>query len=264
MLPYPEIDPVAVALGPVKIHWYALTYLGGFAFAWWLARRRTQMAHSPLRRDQIDDLIFYAAIGVILGGRFGYALFYGSDQLAADPLWLLKVWQGGMAFHGGFLGVLVAMALFARQQNIVWGHLMDFVALLTPVGLALGRLGNFINQELWGRVTDAPWAVVFPAGGPLPRHPSQLYEAALEGVVLFLLVWFYSARPRAAGRVSGLFLLGYALMRLLVEFFREPDAHLGFIFLESVTMGQILSVPVGLFGLWLLLRPDPKTSAARS
>ncbi len=253
MLPYPEIDPVAVALGPVKIHWYALTYLGGFAFAWWLARRRTQMAHSPLRSDQIDDLISYAAIGVILGGRLGYALFYGSDQLAADPLWLLKVWQGGMAFHGGFLGVLVAMALFARQQNIVWGQLMDFVALLTPVGLALGRLGNFINQELWGRATDAPWAMVFP-NDPLmlPRHPSQLYQFALEGCALFLVLLWFSRRPRPAWSVSALFLIGYGGMRFVAEFFREPDAHIGFDALGWMTRGQLLCVPMLVVGACLL------------
>ncbi|NDA16031.1 MAG: prolipoprotein diacylglyceryl transferase, partial [Gammaproteobacteria bacterium] len=185
--------------------------------------------------SMVWDLVFYVAVGAVLGGRLGYVVFYNATFYLANPVEIFSVWTGGMSFHGGLIGVIVAVALFAKRVNV------SFFA-----------------------VADAPWAVVFPAGGPLPRHPSQLYEAALEGVVLFLLVWFYSARPRAAGRVSGLFLLGYALMRLLVEFFREPDAHLGFIFLESVTMGQILSVPVGLFGLWLLLRPEPKTSTARS
>jgi len=253
MLPYPEIDPVAIALGPAKIHWYGLTYLGGFAFAWWLARRRTQMAHSPLRSDQIDDLIFYAAIGVVLGGRLGYALFYGFDRLAADPLWLLRVWEGGMAFHGGFLGVLAAMALFARQRGIAWGQLMDFVAPLTPVGLALGRLGNFIGQELWGRASDAPWAMVFPNDPlALPRHPSQLYQFALEGCALFLVLLWFSRQPRPTWSVSALFLIGYGGMRFVAEFFREPDAHIGFDALGWMTRGQLLCVPMLIAGACLI------------
>ena len=172
MLAYPAIDPVAVSLGPVKVHWYGLTYIGGLAFAWWLARRRSRAPYSPLKSDQIEDLNFYAAVGIVLGGRLGYALFYGIERLAADPMWLFRVWEGGMAFHGGLLGVLVAMAVFARQRGIDWGRLMDFVAPLTPVGLALGRLGNFIGQELWGRPAEVPWAMVFPnVPVGLARHP---------------------------------------------------------------------------------------------
>ena len=194
MLAYPAIDPVALSLGPLKIHWYGLTYIGGLAFAWWFARRRSKASHSPLESDQIDDLIFYAAVGIVLGGRLGYALLYGAERLAADPMWLFRVWEGGMAFHGGLLGVLVAMAVFARQRGIDWGCLMDFVAPLTPVGLALGRLGNFIGQELWGRPAEVPWAMVFP-NDPLglTRHPSQLYQFALEGCCDF--VQNFSASP---------------------------------------------------------------------
>ena len=175
MLAYPDIDPVAVAIGPLQIHWYGLTYLAGLGFAWWLALRRSRRADSPLRREQVDDLIFYAALGVVLGGRLGYALFYGLEQLLADPLWLLRVWEGGMAFHGGLIGVVLASALYARRQRIAFGPLLDFVAPLAPLGLALGRLGNFIGQELWGRPSDLPWAMVFPRDPlQLPRHPSQL------------------------------------------------------------------------------------------
>jgi len=214
MVPYPDIDPVAIALGPLKIHWYGLTYIGGLAFAWWLARRRTAHAAAPLQRDQVDDLIFYAAIGIILGGRVGYAFFYGLDRLSADPLWLFRVWEGGMAFHGGLLGVLIAMAVFARQQGIQWGRLMDFVAPLTPVGLALGRLGNFIGQELWGRASEVPWAMVFPRDPlGLARHPSQLYQFALEGLLLFFILLWFSRMQRPTWAVSGVFLLGYGTPR---------------------------------------------------
>ena len=253
MLPYPEIDPVAIALGPVKIHWYGLTYLTGLAFAWWLAVRRTSVPSSALKRSQVDDLIFYAALGVVLGGRFGYALFYGWDKIMEDPSWLLRVWQGGMSFHGGLLGVIVAMYLFARSRKIALGDMLDFVAPLAPVGLALGRLGNFIGQELWGRPTDAPWAMIFPNDPlQLARHPSQLYQFALEGVVLFVLVLWFSSRPRPRWAVSGMFMLGYGCLRFFAEFFREPDAHLGFQALGWVTRGQILSVPMILIGVFLL------------
>ncbi len=261
---YPNIDPVAISLGPIAIHWYGVMYLVAFVVGGVLGLYRAKRSDGHWTGSMVWDLVFYVAVGAVLGGRLGYVVFYNATFYLANPVEIFSVWTGGMSFHGGLIGVIVAVALFAKRVNVSFFAVADFLAPLCAPGLMAGRIGNFINQELWGRVTDAPWAVVFPAGGPLPRHPSQLYEAALEGVVLFLVVWFYSARPRVAGRVSGLFLLGYALMRLLVEFFREPDAHLGFIFLESVTMGQILSVPVGLFGLWLLLRPEPKTSAARS
>ena len=254
MLPYPEIDPVAVALGPIKVHWYGLTYLVGLGFAWWLAVRRTAQPGSALKREQVDDLIFYAALGVVLGGRFGYALFYGWDKIMEDPTWLLRVWQGGMSFHGGLLGVVVAMALFARSRKIAVGDLLDFVAPLAPVGLALGRLGNFIGQELWGRPTDVPWAMVFPHDPlQLARHPSQLYQFALEGILLFVLVLWFSSSPRPRWAVGGMFMLGYGCLRFFAEFFREPDAHLGFQALGWVTRGQILCVPMIIIGLVLLV-----------
>ena len=251
MLPYPDIDPVAIALGPIKIHWYGLTYIAGLAFAWWLARRRSQRPQSPLKPDQVDDLIFYAAIGVVLGGRFGYVFFYGFERLLSDPMWLFRVWEGGMAFHGGLLGVLVAMALFARQRGIAWGRLMDFVAPLTPVGLALGRLGNFIGQELWGRATDVPWAMVFPAAGPQARHPSQLYQLMLEGLLLAVLLWWFARRPQPLGRVSAAFLMGYGGFRFVAEYFREPDNFLGLLS-QGWSMGQWLSLPMVIAGaaLW--------------
>lgn len=253
MLAYPAIDPVAVALGPVKIHWYGLTYIAGLAFAWWFARRRSNAPHSPLKGDQIDDLIFYAAVGIVLGGRLGYALFYGTERLAADPMWLFRVWEGGMAFHGGLLGVLAAMAVFARQRGIDWGRLMDFVAPLTPVGLALGRLGNFIGQELWGRPAEVPWAMVFP-NDPLglARHPSQLYQFALEGCLLFFILLWYSRRQQPTWAVSGAFLTGYAVLRFCAEFFREPDAHIGFDALGWMTRGQLLCLPMLVAGIGLL------------
>ena len=253
MVAYPDIDPVALALGPIKIHWYGLTYIGGLAFAWWLARRHTGQPHSPLQREQIDDLIFYAAVGILLGGRLGYAFFYGFERLSSDPLWLLRVTEGGMSFHGGLLGVLVAMAVFARQQNIHWGRLMDFVAPLTPLGLALGRLGNFIGQELWGRAADVPWAMVFP-NDPLglARHPSQLYQFALEGCLLFVVLLCFSRISRPTWAVSGLFLVCYGILRFIAEFFREPDVHIGFDALGWITRGQLLCMPMLVAGLALL------------
>ena len=253
MLPYPEIDPVAISLGPVSVHWYGLTYLAGLAFAWWLAVRRTAQAWSPLQRGQVDDLIFYAALGVVLGGRLGYSLFYGGDRLLEDPTWILRVWQGGMSFHGGFLGVVFAMYLFARKQHIAFGALLDFIAPLVPLGLALGRIGNFIGQELWGRAADVPWAMVFPRDPlQLARHPSQLYQFALEGMVLFLLVLWFSSRPRPTLAVSGVFSLGYGCLRFVVEFFREPDAHIGFQALGWMTRGQILCLPMIALGIYLI------------
>ena len=254
MLPYPEIDPVAVSLGPLKIHWYGLTYLAGLAFAWWLAVRRSKRSWSPLQREQVDDMIFYGALGVVLGGRLGYALFYGGERLAQDPGWLLRVWQGGMSFHGGFLGVLLAMYLFARRHRIVFGELMDFVAPLVPVGLGLGRLGNFIGQELWGRASDVPWAMVFPRDPlQLARHPSQLYQFALEGVVLLVIMLWFSSRPRPTWSIAGVFALGYGCLRFCAEFFREPDQHLGFQALGWVTRGQLLSLPMIALGIYLIV-----------
>ncbi len=254
MLKHPDIDPVAIELGPLAIHWYGIMYLLAFGFAWWLAARRTRDPWRPINRQQVDDLIFYGALGVVLGGRCGYVLFYNFDQFLADPLWLLRVWEGGMSFHGGLLGVIVAMLLFARSRHIGAGELLDFVAPLVPVGLGLGRLGNFIGQELWGRPGDVPWAMVFPADPlGLARHPSQLYQFALEGVLLFAILYMYSRKPRPTWAVGGLFLLCYGSFRFLVEFFREPDRHIGFDLLGWMTRGQLLSLPMILLGLGFIL-----------
>ncbi len=245
MLVHPNFDPVAVAIGPLAVHWYGLMYLGGFAAAWWLARRRAARPGAAVTRAQIDDLIFYAALGVVLGGRLGYVLFYNFGQFLQQPLWLFKVWEGGMSFHGGLLGVILAMFLFARRHRIGFGRLLDFVAPLAPIGLGLGRLGNFIGQELWGRATDVPWAMLFPKDpSQLPRHPSQLYQFALEGVLLFAIVWWFSRRPRPTWAVSGLFALCYGLFRFGVEFFREPDSHIGLEAFGWMSRGQELSLPL--------------------
>ncbi len=263
MLPYPELDPVALSLGPLTVHWYGLTYLAGLAFAWWLAARRSRLPWTAVQRDQVDDLIFYAALGVVLGGRVGYALFYGGEKLLQDPTWILRVWQGGMSFHGGLLGVLFAMYLFARRHKIGFGSLMDFVAPLTPVGLALGRLGNFIGQELWGRPTDAPWAMIFPRDPlQLARHPSQLYQFALEGVLLFVIMLWFSSRERPTWSVTGVFALGYGCLRFIAEFFREPDRHIGFEAMGWMTRGQLLSLPMVVLGLYLIAMAYRNASGA--
>ena len=264
MLSYPDIDPVAVHLGPFKIHWYGLMYLVGFAAAWWLGRRRLRL-FPQLGAQDLSDLVFYAALGVILGGRLGYILFYDFAAFAAAPLDVFKIWQGGMSFHGGLLGVIVAMALFARRRGRRFFEIADFTAPLIPLGLGAGRLGNFINGELWGRVTDLPWAMVFPdprAGG-LPRHPSQLYEMLLEGVLLFVILWLYARRPRPLMAVSALFLLGYGTFRFLVEFARTPDEQLGFLAGGWLTMGQLLSLPMAAAGavLWWLAHRRPAHEA---
>lgn len=269
MLPYPQIDPVAVAVGPLKVHWYGLAYLAGIAIGWWLARRRSTNPWSPIRRDQLDDLVFYAALGVVLGGRVGYTFLYGGQRLLDDPSWALRVWEGGMSFHGGFLGVLLAMWLFGRRNSIPFWKLMDFIAPLVPVGLGLGRLGNFIGQELWGRAAELPWAMVFPADpAQLPRHPSQLYQFALEGVLLFAVLYWFSARPRPTCAVSGLFSLLYGCIRFFVEFFRQPDAHIGFDAFGWLTRGQLLSVPMIIVGIGLLVfayrgRGEPQTAGSK-
>jgi phosphatidylglycerol:prolipoprotein diacylglycerol transferase len=248
MLTYPNIDPVAISLGPVKIHWYGLMYLVAFLSAWWLGRKRARQADSGWTDIMVSDLIFYGALGVILGGRIGYILFYNFSSFIDNPLILLKIWEGGMSFHGGLLGVIIAMYLFARKFNKTFFQISDFAAPLVPIGLGAGRMGNFINGELWGRVTEGPWGMVFPHAGELPRHPSQLYQFALEGVALFTLLWLYSKKPRPTMAVSGLFLLGYGIQRFIVEFARQPDEHLGFIAFGWLTMGQILSLPMIIIG----------------
>ncbi|GAA0561779.1 prolipoprotein diacylglyceryl transferase [Halomonas salifodinae] len=259
MLNYPAIDPVAISLGPLAIHWYGLMYVVGFVAAWWLGCRRA--SRLGLTRDDIGDLLFYAALGVVLGGRLGYVLFYGMDRLLENPLWIVQVWDGGMSFHGGLIGVLLAALLFARRKQLAFFTLTDFVAPLVPIGLGAGRIGNFINAELPGRVTTLPWGMPFPGMGPEPRHPSALYEALLEGLVMFVVLWWVSAKPRARGLVSGLFLALYGLFRFGVEFVRLPDAHIGFIAFGWVTMGMLLTLPMILAGaalmLWSRRQPTP-------
>lgn len=254
MLRYPHIDPVAVSLGPLKIHWYGLMYVIGIAAAWWLARRRAARPDFPWTVQQVEDLIFSAALGLVLGGRIGYMLFYNFGGFLADPLMIVRVWEGGMSFHGGLLGVLLALAFYGHRQGIRFLALGDFVAPYVPIGLGAGRIGNFINGELWGRITDVPWGMVFPGAGPYPRHPSQLYEAVLEGLVLFLILHVYSRKSRPPGAVGGLFLLLYGAFRFAVEFVREPDIQIGFVALNWLTMGQILSLPMILVGAALMLR----------
>ncbi len=253
MFQAPNIDPIALQLGPLKVHWYGVMYLIGFAGAWWLGRLRARRPGSPITSEQMGDLIFYCAMGVVLGGRLGYVLFYNLSHYIDEPMALLKVWQGGMSFHGGMLGVFVAIWLFGRTRRMGFFTLTDFIAPLVPIGLGTGRIGNFINGELYGAPTTVPWGVVFPYAGPMARHPSQLYEALLEGLLLFLILWFFSARPRPVMAVSGLFMIGYGAFRFLVEFFRMPDAHIGYLAFDWFTMGQLLSLPMVVFGLGLML-----------
>ncbi|HSS06503.1 MAG TPA: prolipoprotein diacylglyceryl transferase [Rhodanobacteraceae bacterium] len=267
-----DINPIAVSLGPVQVHWYGIMYLIGFAMAWWLGQRRRAAGRLPVSADQFSDLAFYAMLGVILGGRVGYMVFYDTSELIHHPLALFRVWEGGMSFHGGLLGVLAGALIWSRRNHLNFFDVMDFVAPLVPIGLGLGRLGNFIGGELWGRHTDASWGMIFPRAleslgktrddlhqmylaGQLDneaRHPSQLYEFCLEGVVLFAVLWLYSRKPRPRYAVSGLFALLYGLFRFGVEFVREPDVQLGFIAFDWLTMGQILSLPLILIGIVLL------------
>jgi phosphatidylglycerol:prolipoprotein diacylglycerol transferase len=250
MLVHPNIDPVAFSIGPLQVRWYGLMYLFAFAQCWWLGRRRIAAGLAPVNRAQFDDMLFLGVLGVILGGRLGYVLFYKPLYYAAHPLEIFAVWQGGMSFHGGLLGVMLAMVLAARRYGVSFLRIMDFVAPLVPLGLAAGRLGNFINGELWGRVTDLPWGMLFRGAGDAPRHPSQLYQFALEGVALFVLLWWFSSKPRPAGQVSALFLIGYGAFRFIAEFGREPDAYLGYLAL-GLTMGQWLCVPMVIGGIAL-------------
>ncbi|QNM97391.1 prolipoprotein diacylglyceryl transferase [Chitinimonas koreensis] len=263
MLIHPQIDPIAVQLGPLAIRWYGLMYLVAFLLFLALGHRRIrQRPESGWTGQQLDDLLFYGVMGVILGGRLGYVLFYKPAFYLSHPLDILKVWEGGMAFHGGFLGVLVAMWLFGRRHGKRFLEVGDFVAPLVPLGLAAGRIGNFINGELWGRVTsaDAPWAMIFPLVDQQPRHPSQLYQFALEGVALFALLWLYSAKPRRVGQVSALFLLGYGLCRFIAEFAREPDNFLGFLAL-GFSMGQWLSLPMIVAGIAMFVWASRRETA---
>ena len=252
MLIHPQFNPIAFHAGPLSVRWYGLMYLLAFVTVLVLGRHRirTQPWHGWTRRD-LDDILFLGVLGVVLGGRLGYVLFYKFGEYMLDPLRILFLWEGGMSFHGGFLGVLVAMLWFARTRGKKWLAVTDFIAPLIPLGLGAGRIGNFINGELWGRVTDVSWAMVFPRVDNQPRHPSQLYEFALEGLVLFAMVWLFSRRPRPVGAVSGLFLLGYGALRFLVEYTREPDGFLGLLAL-NFSMGQWLSLPMVGGGIGLL------------
>jgi len=254
MLTHPQFNPVAFQIGPLAVHWYGLMYLLAFALAWWLGRWRIRRGLSDLTQRQLEDLIFYAVLGIVLGGRLGYALFYQTQQYLANPVSLLYLWQGGMSVHGGLLGVLVALFLFARKQGKTFLEIGDTVAPLVPLGLAAGRTGNFINGELWGRATDWPWGMIFPQSGTLlARHPSQLYQMALEGLLLFVLLWVFARKPRPVGQISGLFLTGYGVLRFLVEYTREPDAFLGLL-AAGLSMGQWLSLPMIVIGTVIFLR----------
>ncbi|MGK0399334.1 MAG: phosphatidylglycerol:prolipoprotein diacylglycerol transferase [Gammaproteobacteria bacterium] len=267
MIAYPEIDPVIVALGPLKVHWYGLMYLLAFGSAWWLGKRRAQVAGAPIKLAEIDDLIFYGAMGVVLGGRVGSVLFYNFDTFLDNPLYLFKIWEGGMSFHGGFIGVLLAMEWYRRKLNCSFFQLTDFIAPLVPLGIAAGRFGNFINAELWGAPSNVPWAIKlsceqFPAdrfidfAGPLcysARHPSQLYEMLLEGFLLFAVLWIISSKPKPVMMVSGYFVMLYGIARTSVEFIRLPDAHIGYLMqTDWLTKGIVLSVPMILAGLIII------------
>jgi len=258
MLSYPIIDPVALSIGPMKIHWYGIMYLLAFVVAWFLAMRNSQRPWSPVKKTQVEDLIVYGAFGVILGGRLGYLLFYSADKWLADPAMLVRIWEGGMSFHGGLIGVAVALLIYSRKYQINFLSLTDFATPLVPTGLFFGRIGNFIGQELYGRPTDVPWAMIFPADPQqLARHPSQLYEAALEGLVLFFIINWYARKPRLYGEVTGLFLMLYGAFRFTIEFVRQPDAQFAgqSALMETfnwMTRGQTLCIPMILLGMWFM------------
>lgn len=261
MLAYPEINPVAFHLFSWPVYWYGLMYLFGLLTGWGILALRTYFSPRGFTQDQISDIAFYAALGAILGGRLGYILFYDTRVIFTDPLLIFQTWKGGMSFHGGLLGVLVAMVIYARKTHKPFLALTDFIAPVVPIGLGMGRIGNFINGELWGRVTDASWGMVFPNGGLMPRHPSQLYELALEGVLLFIIVFLFSWKPRPLGAVSGLFAICYGVFRCIAEFFREPDAPIGYLF-GGMTEGQLLSIPLILVGIALLVYAYKKGQVA--
>lgn len=256
-IPFPHIDPILIEIGPLAIRWYALAFIAGLLIGWKYVLAFVAKPPNAMSTNDVDDFLVWATLGVVLGGRIGYVGFYNFEFYLSNPLAILQVWQGGMSFHGGAVGVLVATALFCKRRKLNIFAVGDAVVCAVPIGLFLGRLANFINGELFGRVTDVPWGVVFPHGGALTRHPSQIYEAILEGLVLFLILYFLSRKDSIRlrpGVLSGVFFLGYSAARGLVELFREPDAHIGFL-AGGITMGQLLSAPVLLFGLYLIFRP---------
>lgn len=250
---HPFIDPVAFTLGPVQVYWYGLMYLIGFVSFWALGSWRARQPGAIITVQQNSDLLFWGILGVILGGRIGYILLYNFDFFIANPAIIFRIWEGGMAFHGGLIGVLLVLAVFSYRERIEFLRLSDFIAPLIPIGLGAGRIGNWINGELWGKPTDLPWAMIFPAADSLPRHPSQLYQAFLEGFVLFILLWWISSRPQPAGLISGVFLSAYGGFRFMVEFVRVPDAHIGYLAFGWLTMGQVLSLPLIVLGVALMV-----------
>nr|WP_210166355.1 prolipoprotein diacylglyceryl transferase [Neorhizobium galegae] len=275
LMPFPNIDPVAFSIGPLAVHWYGLAYVAGILLGWFYARRLAangslwKDGQSPITAAQLDDFLVWVAAGIVLGGRIGYILFYDMGAVAANPIRAIEIWNGGMSFHGGFIGATIAMIIFARRNTIPVWSMFDTVAAVVPFGLLFGRIANFINGELWGRLSSAPWAVVFPTGGPFSRHPSQLYEAGLEGIVLVLVLALLIFRFKALkvpGTIAGTFVVGYALCRIFVEFFREPDAQLGYLLGTNwLTMGMILSLPMIAAGVWAILRARAAvTSAAKA
>jgi phosphatidylglycerol:prolipoprotein diacylglycerol transferase len=271
---YPIIDPIIFSIGPIALRWYGLMYLLGFAAVYWLGHRRMASHYGNWNSEQISDLVFYGAVGAILGGRLGYVIFYNFGNFLADPLYLLRIWEGGMSFHGGFLGVLVALFIFAAKTSKHFLQVTDFMAPLCPIGLGLGRIGNFINMELPGRVTDSPLGMIFHCDAvrglnalclgvweAATRHPSSLYQAFTEGFLLFCILWFVSRKPRPMGQISGLFLVAYGLFRFSTEFFRAPDSHIGFVLFDALSMGQMLSIPMILAGVLVVLWANRKKSA---
>lgn len=247
-LTFPQIDPIIFSIGPLSLRWYGLMYLIGFGFAYWLGVRRAKASKGVWSVEQVDQLLFNGFFGVVLGGRIGDVFFYNFDKFLQEPLFLFRIWEGGMSFHGGLIGVIVAMIWTSRRQTRSFWQTADFIAPLIPFGLGMGRIGNFINDELWGRVTDVPWAVLFPNGGYLPRHPSQLYEAFLEGIVLFAILNLFIRKPRPTGSVAGLFLIGYGTFRFIVEYFREFDPNVNTA-ADLITRGQLLSLPMVIGGV---------------
>jgi phosphatidylglycerol:prolipoprotein diacylglycerol transferase len=271
-LPFPNIDPIIVQIGPFAVHWYGIAYIVGILFAWWYGKRLVTNPRLwangtlPMKPTDLDDFVVWAAIGVVLGGRIGYVLFYDLARYLDNPLDIFAVWQGGMSFHGGFTGCTLAMIFFARSRGISVWTMFDVIAAGVPIGLGLVRVTNFINSELWGRVTDVPWAVEFPNGGPFARHPSQLYEAGLEGLTLFVVLRILThglLKLKQPGFVAGAFVTGYGLSRIFVEFFREPDAQIGYLLGGWLTMGMVLSVPMVLIGLWAMARAKRAASTPR-